>query len=535
MPPLKVMLKEILSDKKTYLRVIKRRSASTVVVPGSHALIRNPLDHTFTDEEAAALRFRSAGSDRGKARLPKWFVDEVPRRQGKGSVRNRHHISLAPSAVSALNRVCNLMSKGTFRFSRFRALAIPKRPDAGKEARLTEARLPVSQYHLLTASQKTGYRLMLKPTFPDSLVLGALASILMTLFPKRYFFRECCAYIANRGTRETVRQVMARLGKGYRVVLRLDIKSFNETVPQEKLLAVILDRAVDAGWDREDTDLLAGLMADYFSRIDEVLRTPGVGIGMGTGLTPLFTNIYLHRLDRHVREMKIPFCRFGDDLVLFFRDLPSAERVREDALNFTKAELGQEMNEGKAIIVELRPVPGEPGQSPHGFDFCPYHYHISSEGGPVIRVRDATIAKIRRRVRLLTRLPYSQSGTDEAHARRLIPGDIHTDPFTSSLARRIWKISALLGFPPKRIGQGPVRTYALAVGWPPSFLNDAASEEIRRQFKALDRYILYRLTRIARAEGRETGPESRFYQWMRDLGLRTFMDAWNRHSRPYRY
>ena len=89
--------------------------------------------------------------------------------------------------------------------------------------------------------------MMLKPTFPDALVFGALAEVLAGLFPKEYFLRECCGYIAGRGAKEAVRQVMARLGKGYRIVLRLDVKSFNETVPQQKLLLLISHRARDAG------------------------------------------------------------------------------------------------------------------------------------------------------------------------------------------------------------------------------------------------------------------------------------------------
>ena len=104
------------------------------------------------------------------------------------------------------------------------------------------------------------------------------------------------------------------------------------------------------------------------------------------------------------------------------------------------------------------------------------------------------------------------------------------------LAQRVWRISTLLGFPPgpARAGQ-KVEVCWAGIGWPPSFLNDASSEEIKEQFRDLDRYIVHRLTRFEQASGGETGPESMFYQRMRDLGLRTFMDAWNRHPRPYRY
>jgi len=530
------MLKDILSDKKTYLKVIRRMSASTVMVPKTHVLIHNPLDHVFTDDEAVALRFRASPSIAGKARLPRWFIDQPPLSTEKTAMSGPRRVVLSLPAVNAINRLVKLTARDAFRFSRFRSLALPKKSDTGKETGLSDVRLLLSQYRRLAIEERHSYRLMLKPTFPDALVLGALAEQLRKLFPKGYFHRECCAYIAGRGTKETVRRVMAGLGKGYRVVLRLDVKSFNETVPQERLLKAITRRAYDAGWEHGDVDMLRRLMVDYFSRIDEVLGTPGTGIGMGTGLTPLLTNIYLHRLDSHIKEQKIPFCRFGDDLVLFFKDLPSAERARRDSIRFVEEELGQQINDSKAIIVELRPVPGEQADTPHGFDFCAYHYHINKNNIPVIRIRDATIGKIRRRIRLLTRIPRGPADEGKAVVHRLPFGEILATRGALRLARKIWELSTLLGFPPKRIVAGnTVYTYALGMGWPPSFLNDAASDDIREQFKALDRYILFRLVRFQKAEGVDTSPGSRFFQKMRSLGLRTFMDAWNRHPRPHRY
>ena len=72
-------------------------------------------------------------------------------------------------------------------------------------------------------------------------------------------------------------------------------------------------------------------------------------------------------------------------------------------------------------------------------------------------------------------------------------------------------------------------------GWPAAFLNDASSEEMKQQFKDLDRYILYRFKRVASALQGGVDDDGQFRRRMRDMGLRTFIDAWNRHPRPYRY
>lgn len=532
------MLKETLSDKLTYVRVIRRMSRSRVMLPGARTPIRNPLNHVFTDSEALALRFPSCQTAAKRAWLPKWLAEEPAHRGGSArKARRGHRLVIAPAALNAVGMVLRLMRQGRFGFSRFRALAVSKNMETGllgTGGRAATA--PLGIYHHLSPEDRAGYRVMLKPTLPDTLVFGAMAEVLAKLFPKAYFLRECCGYIAGRGTKEAVRQVMARLRKGYRTILRLDVKSFNETVPQERLLPLILGRAAAAGWGEEDTALLERLMRNYFSRVDEALETPGTGIGMGIGLTPLLTNVYLHQLDTYIKGLGIPFCRFGDDVVLFFKARPQAERACADMTAFVEERLGQRTNERKVRIFELGPSQEGPAGTHGGFDFCAFHYGVDGMCRPVIRIKEATFEKIRRRIRWVTRTARQLSEEDEDHARHLMIGELLLNAHTLSLAQRIWRISALLGFPPKRVkAKSRVEACWAGVGWPPSFLNDASSEEIRRQFKELDRYILYRLGRFEKASGGDTGPESLFYKRMRDLGLRTFMDAWNRHPRPYRY
>ncbi len=535
MPALNPMLKDILSDEKTYQQVIRRKSKSLAMLLLSHILVRDPLGHLFKGEEAVALRSRIHQPFPRKAPLPKWLAVKKKTRPEKPTDPIR--LTISPAAENAINRLCRLMRKDSYEFSRMRVTALLKYQEPDKEGmRPRKNTLPQSEYRSLTPRERSRYRIMLKPTFPDTLVVGALTALFGKLFPTKYFFRESCAYIANRGTKETVRRVISGLNKGYRVVLRLDVKSFNETVPQERLVALILDRAQKAGWSDEDCDFLKRLMGRYFSRVDEVLMTPGTGIGMGTGLTPLFTNIYLHQLDTYIKVKRIPFCRFGDDVVLFLNDPAYAEEVREDMKRFVLTELGQRVNEGKATIAGLYPVAENEAGPEHGFDFCAYHYRINEDNQPIICIRDATIEKIRRRVRFLTRIEAVQDGPRKCHARHMAPAGVHTDPCIMPLAEKIWRISTLLGFPPDRMtADNKVLTHATGIGWPASFLNDAASDGIKEQFRDLDRYILYRLARIERAVGGDRGTQGNLHRRMRDLGLMSFMDAWNHHPRPYRY
>ncbi len=533
------MLKERLADPKTYREVIERMSRYLIMLPESRERIKDPLKHIFTDREAKELRFRSLerpqnrapGRRYARSYLPKWLADEArPQPEDAGGPEGlwgRHRVIIAPGAMNAINRLCRLIRRGSFRFSRLRAVAVVKRAEEHFGEMPRKPRLPLSAYRRLSSQERNEYRLMVRPAFPDTLLLGALAHLLAEqLFPDRFFLPECCGYIPRRGAREAVRQVITRLSKGYRFVLRLDVQSFNETVPQKRLLNIIGRRAKGKGWENEDISFLMMILSRFLATVDEVLETPGVGIGMGTSMTPLFTNIYLHQLDRHIKRMSIPFTRFGDDLALFFRDRPSAQVASERIATFVSTKLEQTMSGTKVRIIELLPVPTERnGQSAgHGFDFCAYHFEIDEEGLPTIRIKEGTVGKIRRKIKLLTRMPTETSaenltGKDPTG----VPGGECAETRIMPLIR---KINALLGFS---------STSFLFRGWPASFLNEAASDEIRQQFKSLDRYILYRLKRFEKALGGKGSDKGEFGRRMRVLGLRTFMDAWNRHPRPYRY
>ncbi len=513
------MLREKLQDPKTYHEVIGRMAKRLIVLPRTQTRVRDPLSHIYTDDEARELVFRSTQRLNATGRaaipdkrpyLPKWLADvAVP---ATDAVEHHYRVVVAPSAANAVNRICRLMRRGAYEFARLKTAALRKQVADRYDGAPPKSRLPLTAYHSLTPSERSDYRLMVKATFPDSLVLAALGGLLRDAFPQAYFLPECCGYIPGRGARTAVRQVISALSRGYGTVLRLDIHSFNDTVPQSRLLRLVARGLREAGWPDEDLDNFCGLMRRFFSRIDAVLGTPGVGIGMGTSLTPLFTNIYLNPLDHFIKGQNIPFSRFGDDLALFFTHRSCATDAASEVAAFVSAHLSQQINASKVAVTELGSAPGD------GFDFGAYHFYMRADRRPGLRIKAATIGKIRRRIKLLTRIPEGR--TAPAPERRM--------------ATLIHKVNSLLGFHTAS-AQGKARTRFLMKGWPAAFLNDASSEEMKQQFRDLDRYILYRLKRVAQARYGDVGDTGQFRQRMREMGLRTFIDAWMRHPRPDRY
>jgi hypothetical protein len=324
-----------------------------------------------------------------------------------------------------------------------------------------------------------------------------------------------------------VKQVLAHLNAELRCVLRFDVTSFNETVKQVELLHLLKEGVRKLpGWTEEDTILFVQLLQDYFRRVSEALKTPGVGIGMGSPLTPFFTNIYLDQLDRFLQGRGVPFVRYGDDISAFFHTPGEAAEMKDRVRGFINECLGQKIKDEKTVIACLD-ISETGADMPQGFDFCAFHYFVTASEAVDVRIKNKTLQKVRRSIRYFTVVG------DDAEAQPVPFRGIQLDGRTWTA---IIDIGLRLGFPERKTSpMEPIPDHMLTrfsgQGWPNAFLKEARSEAMKLQFRELDRYIRYRLQRIERRLGGETSKESEFYHRMRRFGLRSFMDAWNRQPK----
>jgi hypothetical protein len=521
------MLTEFLRDPMTFRGILSKQVSRKIG-------IRNALDREFSNTDWAYLGF---GNPTSRNRLPHSvrlvFAPSIQKPVNPDAVASDiqdlkpHHIAvsdpgrtyridLTAASNNAVNWLCRQIQKGSFNFSRLRGGAYAKKGDKRPST------LPLGKYHSLDPSEKTDYRTTLRASFPDNLLLHALAIKLREAFPTNAFLPGVCAYVAGKSGRDVVLQVTGLLNKGYRSVLRFDVSSFNETVCQEQLLELCLARVAQLpDWGAEDRVLLERFLRSYFQRVGEALKTPGVGIGMGSPLTPLFTNIYLDQLDRLLDENGIPFVRYGDDVIAFFMLESEAIEWKRRVIEYVETHLKQRIKEDKTVVVNLSPDSAT--EQPPGFDFCSFHYSIGQDGLG-IRIKDATVEKIKRKIRFFTRCAASIDRLPQCLGGVCIDGNTWG---------RIQDISILLGFPHRsELRKTVIEVKFIRTGWPTSFLREAKTENIRAQFQELDRYIRYRLERVERKLGGATGAGSRFYTRARRFGLRSFIDAWNRLPEP---
>jgi RNA-directed DNA polymerase len=293
-----------------------------------------------------------------------------------------------------------------------------------------------------------GERMLGVPAVRDRVVQAAVKLVIEPVFEAD--FLDCSWGFrprrSARGARERMRTHIQRERR--HVVVDADIKGFfdnlDRSVLKRALRERISDRRVLALIDRW---LAAGVLAD-----GELLH-PRAGTPQGGVISPLLANVYLHALDRAWQRRHRglgQLTRYADDLVIVCWKPQQARRALQ-CLARLLAELGLELSREKTRIVELE-VEGE------GFDFLGYHFRrVPSRRVPSRRYcacwpsRQA-MAAARERVRKLT--PTGR-----------------------------------IGLPAIMVVQDLNRFLR---GWAAYFRFGNSTE----QFKALDRYVFWRLARF---------------------------------------
>src|SRR5438067_3907981 len=198
---------------------------------------------------------------------------------------------------------------------------------------------------------KGGQRPLGIPSIADRVVQTAVRLVLEPIFEAD--FQDCSyGYRPRRSARMCSTVIRDTLYQGVHSVVEVDLTSYFDSVPHEKLMVLVRERIADGSVLRL---LWAWLRAGY-QDVDGAHRPTPQGVPQGGPLSPLLSNVYLNLLDRlwerrgYTEKFGATLYRYADDMVVLCRGNP---RAAWEALAAVVGRMGLTLHPDKTRIVRV--------------------------------------------------------------------------------------------------------------------------------------------------------------------------------------
>jgi RNA-directed DNA polymerase len=315
------------------------------------------LTRLATSESADRVWFRLWDKTYAPANLQSAF-DKVWRNGGSAGVDEQTVAHFGRRAEEELQQLHEQLRDGTYRPQPVRRAWIPK--PGSKEKR------PLGI-----------------PAVRDRIVQGALRHVLEPIF-ETDFAEQSYGFRPGRGAKDALRRVATLLKAGHVWVVDADLKSYFDTIPHDRLLALVAERVADGRvLALVESFLRAGVLEQAKGWQPTERGTPQGGV-----VSPLLANLYLNPLDHQMEKAGWAMVRYADDFVILCRSEAEAQNALA-AVRAWVSEAGLTLHPEKTRVVDAR--------APGGFDFLGYHFERGLRWP-----RKKSLEKLRERVRAKT-------------------------------------------------------------------------------------------------------------------------------------
>jgi RNA-directed DNA polymerase len=226
------------------------------------------------------------------------------------------------------------------------------------------------------------------PTVRDRVAQTALRLVLEPIF-ERDFAAHSYGFRPGKGCKDGLRRVDELLKAGYTHVVDADLKSYFDTIPHDRLLALVARKVSDG-------KVLSLIEAFLYQGVLDGLEewTPEQGTPQGAVVSPLLSNIYLDPLDHLMAGSGFEMVRYADDFVILCRSAEEAAGALETVRQWT-ASAGLTLHPTKSRVIDA---------TTESFDFLGYRF----EGG-TRRPRPKSLEKFKETVRAKTKRTSGES------------------------------------------------------------------------------------------------------------------------------
>ena len=220
------------------------------------------------------------------------------------------------------------------------------------------------------------------PTVRDRVVQNALRHVLEPIL-ERQFAEHSYGFRPNRGCKDALRRVDRLVKDGYKYTVDVDLKSYFDTIPHDRLTQELRKHVAD----NSVVELVEKfLQAQILDGMDQ--WTPTQGAPQGAIISPLLSNLYLTELDHLMASLGFEMTRYADDLVIQCQTREQADIALAHVQQWV-TERGLTLHPTKTKIVHV---------DAEGFEFLGYRF-IKHRRFP----RQKSLAKFRETIRGKTR------------------------------------------------------------------------------------------------------------------------------------
>jgi len=222
------------------------------------------------------------------------------------------------------------------------------------------------------------------PVVKDRIVQTALKLVIEPIFEDE-FEETSYGFRPGRGCKDALRQVDELIKQGFTHVVDADLESYFDTIPHAALMRWIEERISDG----RVLELIGRFLSQDIIQGMKRWRPTG-GTPQGAVISPLLANVYLHPLDRQMKQNDYRMVRYADDFVVLCRTAEQAQAALEEVKSWVERN-GLRLNVDKTHVGDCR-------QAGQGFEFLGYRFEAGQRW-----VRPKSLKALRERVRKKTK------------------------------------------------------------------------------------------------------------------------------------
>lgn len=222
------------------------------------------------------------------------------------------------------------------------------------------------------------------PVVKDRIVQTAVKLVIEPIF-EHEFENGSYGFRPQRGCKDALREVDELIQQGYTHVVDADLAKYFDTIPHAALMRQVEERISDGRVLQVIEQFLSQDIIQGMKR-----WTPVGGTPQGAVISPLLANLYLHPMDRQMRERGYRMVRYADDFVVLCQKAEQAQGALEEVKRWVQQN-GLVLNVDKTHVGDCR-------QAGQGFEFLGYRFEAGRRW-----VRAKSLKALRERIRSKTK------------------------------------------------------------------------------------------------------------------------------------